>query len=301
MSCAPIALFVYKRLNHLNKTLDALARNPEAKHSELYVFSDAARHESDKTTVDEVREYLKNISGFASVHIIERQDNYGLSRSIIDGVTQVCMLRGRVIVLEDDMVTSPYFLRYMNDSLDLYEADNDVISIHGYVYPVEGLLPETFFIRGADCWGWATWQRGWALFEPDGERLLLQLKERRLCREFDLDGAYPYTSMLKAQITGRNDSWAIRWYASAFLNDKLTLYPGRSLVSNIGNDSSGTHCGTSEDFSGKVSDVAVRVEHQAPEENEMARKRIITFLKDVRPSFSKRVWQRLAALVTAKY
>jgi hypothetical protein len=48
--------------------------------------------------------------------------------------------------------------------------------------------------------------------------------------------------MLRNQIVGKNDSWAIRWYASAFINDKLTLYPGKSLLANSGNDLSGTNC-----------------------------------------------------------
>ena len=145
-------------------------------------------------------------------------------------------------MLEDDIVTSPYFLRYMNDALRVYEDDEDVISIHGYVYPVKGPLPETFFLRGADCWGWATWKRGWDIFEPDGGKLMRDLRRKELRRRFDFNGAYPYTRMLEEQIAEKNSSWAIRWYASALSQGKLTLYPGRSLVQNIGTDGSGTHC-----------------------------------------------------------
>ena len=127
----------------------------------------------------------------------------------------------KVIVLEDDLVTSPHFLQYMNDGLGIYERDDRVISIHGYSYPVHGKLPETFFLRGADCLGWATWKRGWDLFEDDGQRLLNELERRNLTRSFDFDGSYPYTQMLRDQIAGSNSSWAVRWYASAFLRDKL--------------------------------------------------------------------------------
>ena len=140
------------------------------------------------------------------------------------------------------MVTSPYFLRYMNDALEFYEDEEQVISIHGYIYPVKDILPETFFLKGADCWGWATWKRGWNLFEPDARKLLDRLKARRLTRRFDFDGSYAYTKMLDDHVKGKNNSWAIRWYASAFLEEKLTLYPGKSLVFNTGNDASGTHC-----------------------------------------------------------
>jgi hypothetical protein len=129
----------------------------------------------------------------------------------------------------------------MNNGLDRYSETPEVASIHAYAFPVREPLPETFFLRGSDCWGWATWARAWKVFEPDGARLLAALRSQGLTRQFDFDGSYGYTRMLEDQIAGRNDSWAVRWYASAFLAGMLTLYPGRSLVRNIGNEGSGTH------------------------------------------------------------
>lgn len=276
-SHAPVALFVYNRLQHLQKTIDALKANSEASASLLYIFSDGAKDALDEKAVGEVRQYIQKIDGFAGVHIVEKDKNNGLAKSIINGVTEICQKHGRIIVLEDDIVVSRYFLKYMNDALALYEHDERVISIHGYHYPITESLPETFFLRGADCWGWATWQRGWDLFESDGERLLQELKVRKLMRRFDFDGAYPYTKMLKDQIKGKNNSWAIRWHASAFLRDKLTLYPGRSLVLNIGNDSSGTHCATTDAFTGDVADRPVKVELITIDENVFARQHTIKF------------------------
>lgn len=139
------------------------------------------------------------------------------------------------------MITSPYFLQYMNDALSLYKDIEEVISIHGYSYPVKRTLPDTFFLRGADCWGWATWKRGWKLFNLDSSDLYQQLQVNQQCYTFDFEGTHSYCKMLKNNIQGKNDSWAIRWYASAFLRNKLTLYPGRSLIHNIGNDGSGSH------------------------------------------------------------
>jgi hypothetical protein len=239
---APVTLFVYNRPDHARRTIEALRENELAAESDLIVFSDGPKSEAAAPRVAEVRDLLKSVTGFRSLKIVKRDGNWGLAQSIISGVTETVDARERVIVLEDDMVTSPYFLRYMNEALDLYEGDEDVISIHGYVYPVGCGLPETFFLRGADCWGWATWKRGWRMFEPDGSKLLSEIRRRRLERDFDFSGTYSYTRMLADQIAGRNDSWAIRWYASAFLSGKLTLYPGRSLVRNIGLDSSGAHC-----------------------------------------------------------
>lgn len=145
MSYTPIALFVYNRPHHLRQTVESLLANPEARESKLFVFSDGAKDAKDTRSISEVRQYINQISGFSAVHYLERDENYGLSRSIISGVSQVCGEYGRVIVLEDDMVTSSHFLKYMNDALSLYEQDERVISIHGYVYPVTVPLPETFF------------------------------------------------------------------------------------------------------------------------------------------------------------
>jgi hypothetical protein len=160
------------------------------------------------------------------------------------------------------------------------------------MYPTGESLPETFFLRGADCWGWATWQRGWDLFESDGKLLLQQLRQRNLTQRFDYNGAYPYTRMLEEQIAGKNDSWAIRWHASAFLQNRLTLYPGRSLVLNIGTDSSGTHCTASADFSGELADKPVKVERIPVEENEIARQAFIDFFRTRRPSILARIFRR---------
>lgn len=245
MTPAPVVLFAYARLEHTQRTIEALQHNDLAESSDLIIFSDAAASPELAEPVKCVRSFLSTIEGFRSVTVHHRPQNFGLARSIIEGVTEILSAHDRIVILEDDMLTSPFFLTYMNQALDRFANDDRVASIHGYVYPVEFALPEAFFLLGADCWGWATWRRGWKLFNPDGQALLDQLIRRQLVNAFDFNGSYPYTRMLRHQIEGANDSWAIRWYASTFVAGKLTLYPGRSLVHNIGIDSSGTHCGTS--------------------------------------------------------
>jgi hypothetical protein len=294
---APLALFVYRRLDHLRRTIDALRQNEEARSSALTVFSDGPRDAKASQDVAEVRDYLRGLGdGFASVRIVERPENLGLARSIIGGVTQLLEEGDAVIVIEDDLVTSPFFLRYMNDGLATYRDDERVISIHGYFYPVRRRLPETFFLRGADCWGWATWRRGWQLFNPDGAWLLNELKRRKLTRQFDFDGGYGYTSMLEDQIAGRNDSWAVRWYASAFLADKLTLYPGRSLVHNIGNDGSGVHSAATGAYDVELAEAPVRVGGIAVEESSDARRAFSEFGHAANP----RPRRSLVAVAVAK-
>ena len=279
MPLAPIALFVYNRPLHTRAVIEALKENDLAGESELYIFSDGAKNEDAKQKVDEVRNYIRTITGFKKVEIIERNENLGLAKSIISGVTDIINRFGKIVVLEDDLVTSRFFLRFMNDALDFYESNNDVISIHGYIYPVRENLPETFFLRGADCWGWATWKRGWDLFEVDGRRLLDGLIKNGVTKEFDLQNSYPYTNMLRDQIRGLNSSWAIRWHAAAFLAGKLTLYPGKSLVQNIGFDDSGTHTGRIKAFRGAMAQEPIRVEAIAVEENEQALSAIVRYFR----------------------
>jgi hypothetical protein len=274
---APILLFAFSRPDHTRRALAALAANELADQSDLIVYADGARNEREAASVRAVRELVRGTTGFRSVTLIERDMNFGLARNIIEGVSEVLCQHERVIVLEDDLVTSPFFLTYMNEALERYANDDRIISIHGYVYPVAGALPEAFFLPGADCWGWATWRRGWAYFNPNGAQLLLELKQRKLEHAFNYGGSFPYTQMLEAQIAGTNDSWAIRWYASAFLLGKLTLYPGRSLVHNIGNDASGMNCGQSSVMDTSLSDRPIRLDSVAVESCAVAQLEIARF------------------------
>ena len=292
----PIILFVYKRQWHTQQTIEALQRNDLASDSDLIIYSDAPKNEEAAQGVREVREYIHSISGFRTITIIERNVNFGLAQSIITGVTEVVNRYGRIIVLEDDLMTSPYFLRYMNEALQLYQNEERVASIHGYIYPDTAKLPETFFLKGADCWGWATWKRGWDLFEVDGQKLVDELKEKKLTHEFDFDDSYEYTVMLEDQVNGKTDSWAIRWYASTFLKNTLTLYPGRSLVCNIGIDGSGTNCLVTNMFQTHLSDSPICLEKIPIKENSSCRKSVSHYFKPPNIGFFGRVCRKLSRI-----
>ncbi len=297
----PIALFVYNRPDHTRRTIEALKKNLLFQESDLFVFSDAPKSAVHAESVCEVRQYIRQIDGFKSVTIVERKTNLGLARSIIDGVTSIVNKYGHIIVLEDDMVTSPHFLTYMNEALEKYADVDRVVSIHGYVYPVEQPLPEAFFLPGADCWGWATWRRGWAYYNSDGQFLLDELKRRKLIRAFDFNGTYPFSKMLEGQIKGTNDSWAVRWYASAFLADKLTLYPGRSLVHNIGNDNSGTHCGKSSDLDAKLSNIPIILSNIGIEPSRQGGKAFECFFRQMQTGLLRRLVRKICALLKVGY
>ena len=139
---APIIVFCYNRKEHLEKTLYALEQNRLANQSEIYIFADGSRGEKDKEAVEEVRDYLKvyrTKTCFKTIEVIESEKNKGLANSIIEGVSRIIEKYGKVIVVEDDLVTSADFLEYMNQTLDFYEEDEKIWSVTGYTLPLKGL------------------------------------------------------------------------------------------------------------------------------------------------------------------
>jgi hypothetical protein len=241
----PIALFGYDRADHLEDTIFHLKANDLADKTVVYMFSDGARNAAAESGVRAVRKLVKNTVGFKSVTLVEREENWGLRRSIIDGVAQISRKHGRVIVLEDDIVTNPCFLRYMNDALEFYKDYQTVGSISGYLAPYVsrkiGLRPDdTFFHYRTNCWGWATWHDRWVKIDWEATNWQFYLQSAEM-REIFTRGGGDFTVMLRDSMEGRNQSWMARWYYNCFLHGMLTLYPGRSLVDNIGFDGSGTH------------------------------------------------------------
>lgn len=241
---APVVVFAFNRPAHLLRCLESLRRNPEASSSDLWVFCDGPKHESQSEIVEQVRTVARQTRGFRSITVHESSANRGLATSVIRGVDQILGETEQAIFVEDDLVVSEHFLNYMNAGLNIYKNHEDVASIHGFMYDISEVLPQSVFLRGADCWGWGTWGRAWKHFDPDSHRLLQRLKLCSDVGDFDFGGVFPYRQMLVDQSMGRVDSWAIRWYASAFLDGMLTLYPGKSLVRNVGMEGSGTHQGS---------------------------------------------------------
>jgi len=242
VTCAPIALFVYNRPDHTRKTVEALLTNPLANQTPLHVFSDAPRDEAGSLSVAEVRSYIRSIVGFKTVTIIERETNFGLAGSIIDGVTCLCEDYGRVIVMEDDLVTSPIFLSYMNDALTRYENEDRVMQVSGHIpyVPEFSQRDEAIFVPFITSWGWGTWARAWKHFDSLAQGWENICGDRALRNRFNLDGHYDYARLIRQQMNGEVDSWAIRWYVSVFLRNGVAVFPPQSLVRNIG-FASGAH------------------------------------------------------------
>lgn len=286
---APIALFVYNRPEHTRRTIKFLQQNLLADESRLFIFSDAAKDDLQTGKVAEVREIIKSVEGFKSVQIIERKTNLGLANSIIDGVTMLTGKYGKVIVFEDDLISSKFTLQYFNDALKRYENEERVMHIGAYMYPLKGnKLPQTFFYRAASSWGWATWGRAWKYFEPDIDKIINSFDSGKRY-QFSIEGTMNFWKQVREFKRGKNNSWAIRWYASIFLKDGLTLNPSASLINNIGHDGTGIHSGKNNIYDVKISDRKVTDFPAVIEENKEAYQSIKYFLANRKGSFFERV------------
>lgn len=239
---APIVLFTYNRLEETKQTVEALQKNFLANESELFVFSDGPKNIAGKEKVDAVRNYLHNVNGFQKVEIKESHINKGLATSIIDGVTEIIEQHGKVIVLEDDLITSPNFLDFMNKALDFYESDSNIISISGYTLALPSLpgLKDFYFGYRASSWGWATWKKTWDEVDWEIKQYENFLKDSAQKRQFNIGGS-DMVKMLRSQKEGKIDSWAIRFCFHQFNNNLKTVFPTSSKINSIGFSKEATH------------------------------------------------------------
>lgn len=245
---APVCLFAYNRPDHLSQALISLSKNNFYKESEIFIFSDGPKNEEDSLKVEQVRKIISNRNWGNHVNIVKSEKNKGLAESIIEGISEIIGRFGQAIILEDDLVLSPCFLDYMNKALRIFENEQKVMHISGYMYPVRKKLPETFFLPIMSCWGWATWKRAWDFFNDNVDQSINYLNNSNNIYRFNFYNSYDFYSHLIKNKTGEWNTWAIKWYSSIFYNNGLCLYPGRSLVRNIGMDNSGEHCGHNDKY-----------------------------------------------------
>lgn len=245
---SPIILFVYNRPDHTVRTLEALEKNLLARESTLYVFSDGAKNKSAEDAVNKVRKIIHASWRFKDIYVIERDKNWGLAKNVIDGVSTVISNHGKAIVLEDDVLFSEHTLSFFNQVLVLYEKEEKVMHVGGYIYELDRTgLPEAFFTRYVASQAWATWKRAWEYFEPNIKDLIQQFDKKKV-KDFTFDNTMNFWRQMQQQKEGKVDSWAVRWYASVFLRGGLALSPNQSLIENIGHDGSGIHSGISKMF-----------------------------------------------------
>jgi hypothetical protein len=238
---APIVFFAYNRTWHTEQTLSALIANDLADESIIYFFIDGCKTNANQEQIEKHEQVIEIVSKYKSYfkesYVEISPQNKGLANSVIYGITKVINKYEKVIVLEDDIVTSTGFLQYMNDALQVYENEDKVAGISGFSYIDANV--STYFSRHGSCWGWGTWKRIWDATDFDVNLLLEKFNSKELIKSFNMDGVYPFHKMLCQQKQDLVDSWAIRFYASYFLKEQLFLYPSKSMILNIGTE--GTH------------------------------------------------------------
>ncbi|ERJ10933.1 glycosyltransferase [Haloplasma contractile] len=246
----PVVIFVYNRPQHTRRTIEALANNFLAKETEVFIYSDSAKNNSNIELVNETRNYidtLTNLNYFKKTEIIKAKKNKGLANSIISGVSEIIDRYGKVIVVEDDLISSNDFLSYMNSALDFYKNNEIIWSISGFNIPIE--IPSDYshdvYLSYRGCsWGWATWKDRWDKVDwnvSDYNKFKIDKKLRKKLNR----GGRDMANMLDMQMEGKIDSWAIRWCYSQSKQSRLTVYPIKTRIKNIGLDGSGTHSGIS--------------------------------------------------------
>lgn len=291
MSKAPIVLFVYNRLDHTKLTVEALKKNYLVKESDLFIYSDAAEDINSINEVNNVREFINKIVGFKSINIIEQKTNKGLANSIIDGVTEIINRFGKVIVLEDDIVTSQYFLTFMNDALDFYENEDKVWHISGWNYPklIDDINYDVYLWRLMNCWGWATWKNKWKYYEKNISHLVSSFSKLDI-KSFNLNNSEFFWHQVLGNKKNIINTWAIFWYATIFKNSGLCLNPCETLVQNIGHDGSGINCSTLDVYNYDISK-NTNFDFDIPiSENLEQLENAKAFYKNMRKTFIQKLW-----------
>lgn len=244
METFPVALFVYARPEETLKTINALKENYLAPETKLYIFSDGAKSDKDSLQVENVRKIINGISeGFKKIIIIERQENFGLAKSIITGVSQVLEEHSAVIVVEEDLISSRNFLNFLNASLSFYKTNNKVFSVTGYTYQLD--IPQeyefdNYFMPRCESLGWGTWKDRWIKVDWEVKDFRQFIRNKKLKKKFDSIGTDLYGMLLRQKV-GLLDSWAVRWCYAHFKNDAYCSYPIRSKIIHIGEGGFATH------------------------------------------------------------
>lgn len=298
---APIIIFVYNRPQHTRKMLEALENATLASHSNIYIFSDGAKDAENIDLVNQVRAIIREPRNFNNINITERSKNIGLANNVISGVQSVIKNYGKAIVLEDDLIISKYGLEYFNDALTVYQYDEKVMGISGYMYPIKdnSAIEESFFFRVANSWGWATWDRAWQCFEPD---ISISTKDfnKDDIKRFSIDNSENFWKQVKQYKAGRINSWAIRWYLSVFNKNGLILYPRESMIQNIGTDGSGTHSDIDIVYHVDLANKPISIFPKEIEEHKIAYEEIRSFYRKRKGSLLSRAVRYFKKIIKLK-
>lgn len=237
MKLAPIALFVYNRPDTLSKTLESIKDNKLVKNTDIYIFSDGATsNKNDKKKVYKVRKIIEDIKNLRIKRTVFYKTNRGLKKNIIEGINYIFKKHSKIIVLEDDLIVSPYFIKYMNRSLNFIKYKKNIWHVSAWNYPIKTnhkTFNDTFLWHNMNCWGWGTHRNSWNKLILNSNFFIKSLTDKQI-NSFDLDGSLSNWSQLIRNHQKKLNTWAIFWNATIFWNKGLCLNPVKSYVKNIG-------------------------------------------------------------------
>ena len=305
MALAPIIFFVFNRPHHTQRALASLAKAALASESDLYIVCDGPRTEQDLPLIQQTRDVVDRAQGFKSVNVIKSEVNRGLANSVIGGVTGIITGSRRAIVVEDDLVVSPYFLKFLNEGLERYQDEARVFSVSAYHHP-PSLVPipndysyDAYANPRNSSWGWATWADRWDRVDWEVRNYRSFIDDPLKVAEFNRGGE-DLTPMLRMQMTGDIDSWSIRFSYAHYQHRAVSMVATRSYVENIGLDGSGTHSSATDDYH---NDLSLAPEHPRFPPAELNCPEIVASFRKVyqcasvkKPSFLQRAWSKINRL-----
>ena len=239
---SPVALFVWNRIEHPMQTISALAKNSEAKYTDLYIFSDGAKYINEDKIISELRNKLKSVQGFKSVKLFERKTNYGLAINLIDGISRVLEDHESAIILEDDILVNTNFLSFMNQCLQKYKNNKKIFTVQATTGDPSA-IPDVITRLQPNCHGWAIWKDRWELFERNVTTAFLDLNkdDMLLRKKLNNNNSINISWQIDANLRQQRNTWAVYLNYTSVKYEKLNIYPRYQLVKNIGQDGSGIH------------------------------------------------------------
>ncbi len=254
MVLAPIAFFCFNRADKTKLALEALVKNHLAKDSEIYIFCDGPRNIKDLSHIEEVHKVVESFKGFKKKHVFKREINYGPQFSIIYGINQVFEKHNSIIVIEDDIITSKDFLKFINNSLEFYKDEKNIWCVTGFNYPnslisyPKNYKEDIFFVKGKNAsWGWGGWKDRWQKIDFDVKDYEAFKQNPESIKSFNRAGSNMF-DMLRMQKEGRIKAWDIQMCYAMFKNSGYALHPIKPITKNIGFDASGTHTESNQDI-----------------------------------------------------
>ncbi|NQV41136.1 MAG: hypothetical protein HQ506_02175 [Candidatus Marinimicrobia bacterium] len=234
-----VIVIAFNRPIHTQRVIESLQKEGVKSFT---VFIDGTMDEDVQKKQAEIIQYLSTID-WADFEIVHRKVDLGLAKSIVLSVSDTLRTYDSVVVLEDDCIVRPGFVKYFETALNEYERDQSVGAICGYSYPIIQMdpdKPDYFLASRFTPWGWATWKNRWQNYTISLTSLRDQAKSKQInISDFGEDLMLYLED--STYLSHKQEIWSLNWILTLIINRQLVLYPKISLIDNIGFDGTGVH------------------------------------------------------------